>query len=192
MSKSPSERTLISFVRPGGVSVTASHSYFYLTYDPEDDSYGVAYSELAPGTPVDPERWDPPTLELRDGPPADYQSNDMGWRCCSAKLQHVLQQFLPPGHGVWLPVKIDLGNEALTYFVLTPPDRTDSLNPDRSIYAAGGSFIVKPVIDSRRIGHATVFTIGNRTQTLLVRSDVKDAIETANCTGIAFEPAAQS
>jgi hypothetical protein len=174
------------------LTVTIANDYHYLTYADDYDQFGVGYSNLDAGYDADPRTWEMPLLELRDGVPADYQANDMGWRLCSIKLRQVLDEYLSPHDAFWLPVIVAWEGAEFDYSVLVPPDRSDLLDQNRSIFADEGRFLVKPVLDSRRVGSDAVFTIGGRTQTLVVRRDLKDAVEHAECTGISFEKVAAS
>jgi hypothetical protein len=166
--------------------------YFHLTYNDDYEPFGVAHSDLMVGHPLDVDGWSTPTFELRDGGPADYLANDMGWRLCSAKMREALVPYLLPDTTNWLPVFVRLGQNILNYYVLILPDRADLLNTERTIYADGTDFIVKPVLDSRQLGTVAIFTVAGRTLTFIVRADVKDAIEKSKCTGVDFEPAAMS
>ncbi|WP_405059848.1 hypothetical protein OG474_44960 [Kribbella sp. NBC_01505] len=61
------------------------------------------------------------------------------------------------------------------------------LDPDQTVYAAGGRVIVKPVISPRLAARHRVFRLPKDVTRLIVADDVRQAVLAANCAGVNFE-----
>jgi hypothetical protein len=162
----------------------AVRRFHYVGYSGPDDEYGVAYSFMPGGTRAR-ETSGGLGFVLRDGKASDYLANDMGWRLCSDLMRSVLDPYLPPSNENWIPVSVTDAQVTHTYHVLLAPDASEALS-DRTLYAKDGR-VIKPVIALDRIGDRHVFTIGGRDLTLIVSTEVREALDASGCTGVSYE-----
>jgi hypothetical protein len=124
---------------------------------------------------------------LVDREPTDYLANDLGVRLCSARLRQVIDEAKGPDDVLqWLPVDVvgPHGRHA-TYYVLHLVTHPDVLDRQLSIVGRQG-FVVRPVIDLRRVAAHRVFGFPGANTRLIVAESVRRAIETRSCTGIEF------
>lgn len=166
--------------------------YFYLHLRDQPDT-GVAHGTddagrdewlAAPG-PV--EGWTNLELTLLSGNLTDYLANDVGVRLCSKLLRDLIDEHRAIQDELqWLEASVaNNGGQIHRYFVLHLPSYPDVLHPTRTITARGG-FVVKAVLDRTAVEGRTVFSFPGGTETLIVSSELKRAIESAGCTGVDF------
>lgn len=134
------------------------------------------------------EHWAGRDLTLSEGVITDYLASDMGCRMCSEKMRGVLDESRSENdHLQWLPVVVHAGKESLTYYILHLPTPLPILDKDRTLYAAGGRAVVKPVIDPKAAeGHAVMAYPGAGQLGLVVNEATMKALKRAGCTGMSF------
>jgi hypothetical protein len=165
--------------------------YFYLEHA-EDETFGVGYalygadfSLLAEGQYYD--NWRVVTFALKNGEYPDYLANDLGWSLCSRKLKDILNGSASSVDSIqWLDARVvHPSGESRRYYILHLPMRPDVLDGEKTIYAAKG-FVVKPCLRPDAIGNHAVFSYPGATVRVIVAEHVRDAIVSADCTGIDF------
>lgn len=159
-------------------------------YAPAGVAYGPKDSELflvpASGTPVT--HWKPLELVLRDGGFADYLANNKGIRLCSEKLCSVIESVRSERDAVqWLDVSVTDGREVRPYYVLHFPVDYPVVDVNKSIMA--GPAVVRPSLRRSEAEGHDIFTLPSDYGCMFVSSKMKNAIQKAKCTGLAFEMA---
>jgi len=169
--------------------VTYSEEYsFGVGHAPE----GYSFEILAEGIYY-PE-WVATPFVLNGGPFADYQANNLGWPLCSKKLKTVIEGHASPIDSFqWLEARVIAVNEedVRDYYILHFPERPDVLDKQRTLFAGDSDFVVRPYFSEQAIGTRRVFSYPGRS-TIIVSSEVRDAVLAANCTGIDFYKVAVS
>lgn len=165
---------------------------FYALAHIESDLLGVGYAPSDCGFDLlgegkYGEGWETVTFILEDGGFADYQINDMGWPLCSERLKEIIESFRAPEDTLeWLDATvITAGGEARKYYILNLPIRSDVLDRKKTIFAKGG-FVVKPYYSLKNINGRRIFSYPSGEFTVIISDEVKNAIASANCTGIDF------
>ena len=171
---------------------------FYFMEAVEDEAIGVGHTSdayyfdmLREGMYY--EHWEPVSFRLRDGGPADYQPNDLGWPLCSLKLKSVIEVGAVPHDRIqWLDAKLvgDDGKEH-PYYILHLPYRLHVLDKEKTIW--DDIFVDTPVLDLRVVKDHRVFSYPGGFFSVIVADEVKTAIQMANCTaGMEFWPIADN
>jgi len=166
--------------------------FFYLHWH-EDELLGVGYAPDDPALDrilAKPKRvvnWRPIAFVLKDGAFADYQANNLGLRLCSKKLMSIFEHTRAEVDDLqWLAATIETENgESRRYVVLHVPTTYEVLDKDRTIFA-GEDFVVKACLDESAVREHCVLGLPGCVHTLIVATEVKEAIELAECTGVEF------
>ncbi|MBC7251339.1 MAG: hypothetical protein H5T62_13760 [Anaerolineae bacterium] len=165
--------------------------YYFITWV-EEEALGIGYAEegyqfdfLSEGRYY-PD-WEPVLFTLKDGGYADYQANDLGWPLCSEKLKRIIEQHALPDDNIqWLAAKVvGPGGEQRDYYILHLSERPDVLDKERTLFAEG-DVVVKPYFSAKAIGSHRVFSFHGGQFRVIVSAEIRDAILSANCTGIDF------
>jgi hypothetical protein len=135
-------------------------------------------------------QWDRLELTTESTALTDYLANDLGVRLCSLRMREVVDACVGEANDIqWLEAVVtDPTGCVVPYWVLHVAAHHDVLDPARTITARGGRFVVKPVIDTGRAEGHRVFAFPGASTRLVVSGDVRDALQTARCTGIDFAP----
>ena len=130
--------------------------------------------------------WNTVPFYLRGGGFADYQTNDLDWPLCSAKLKSIIDTISSPlDHIQWLSAKvISLDGVEREYFILHLPERVDAVDRQKSIRA--DAFIIRPYFIIRAIGDHQVFSFPGGEFSVIVSEKVRNAILLNRCVGIDF------
>ena len=166
--------------------------YYYMHWH-EDEMLGVAWSPDDPAMdklltePVAIVHWKPIPFTLKDGGFADYQGNSLAVRLCSEKLRGIIENNRAQVDPVqWLPCTVTAnGDEERPYFILHTPASYDILDKKQTLFA-GGDFVVRACLDVAAVGEHRVFALPGCKVRLMLASVVKQAIESAGCTGLEF------
>jgi hypothetical protein len=165
--------------------------YYFMTWV-DEEALGIGYAQegyqfdfLLEGRYY-PD-WEPVLFTLCDGGYADYQANDLGWPLCSEKLKRTIEQCASPDDSMqWLAARVvGPGSEQRDYHVLHLPERPDVLDKEKTLFAEGG-VVVKPYFSVEAIGSHRVFSFRGGQFRVIVSTETRDAILSANCTGLDF------
>ena len=167
--------------------------HYYYVHWHEDDSLGVAWAPDDPALDVvlaEPESvhdWIPISFTLKDGGFADYQANSLGRRLCSERLMRIMENNRADADRIqWLPCTVTAhGGEERPYFVLHVPVHYDVLDKKRTLFS-GVDCVVRPCLDTPAVDGHRVFALPRCKVRLMLASVVKQAIESAGCTGLEF------
>ena len=112
--------------------------YYYLERI-DDPAFGVGYTSESYSFDLLSEGeyysdWDTVPFYLRDGGFADYQTNDLDWPLCSAKLKAIIETSASPLDRIqWLSAKvISIDRTEREYFILHLPERVDAIDRQKS------------------------------------------------------------
>ena len=125
---------------------------------------------------------------LAKAKPTDYLANNLGIRLCSPTLRAVIDEHRGDRDEIqWLDAHVitPTSKVGLSYSVLHLPSHPDVLDAERTIWARH-NFVVKPVLAASKLGGHAIFGFPEATLTLVVRADVKAAIQRARCSGVDF------
>jgi hypothetical protein len=125
-----------------------------------------------------------PRFELKNGPPRDYLSNDLGWPMCSSRMKTLLD--LPYGYltAGWISAEvIDSGGRAIGYYIPVFSDPPNVLNTRKTLVSEDG-LVIKPYLDREKVNSLEFFPVPGSTARLIVSGRIKDTL--AGCTGIDF------
>lgn len=133
--------------------------------------------------------WSAPRLTIESDELVDYLPNSLGVRLCSRRMRDLIDANLGPSDIVqWLPTEVvDIYGTSHDYLVLHLPGDDDVLNESRSIMA--GDFVVKPVIDARKVKDRQVFRLPEAMLTAFVSGEMRAKLADAAITGVHFETA---
>ncbi|MEW6173810.1 MAG: DUF1629 domain-containing protein [Bacillota bacterium] len=175
--------------------MTSIHGFYRVVSGyKQDDPLGVAYAPLEADHLMvwDGEQitdWSKVRFVLKDGPYADYQGNDLGWRLCSEKLRHIIEAHADEQDKLkWLDAIVVAENgEMRDYYILyfSEPLPLDILDKKKTIFNPNDlAIVVRPCLNITAIGNHKVFTYIGGCSPWFVSTEVRDAIIAANCTGI--------
>jgi hypothetical protein len=139
------------------------------------------------------DRWERPVLCLRQGTFTDFLSCNLIWHLCSSKMREIIEKAAGAALNVqWLPVEIrsDSG-ERREYFILHMLEIPDVVDKGRSTFVGNG-VLIKPHINLRRAEGLKLFKLSRTNVGLVVSEDIKDAVQSAGCTGVDFRAIRQS
>lgn len=167
--------------------------YFRLGWCDEDNG-GVAYAPKGTDANFLPIEGDYNgnitfEMELRNGEFSDYLGNDLGLSMCSEKLKNILTKYLEiSARAQWKEVWVlnKQRSERNKYYFFHLPHKYDVLDNSKTIFAKGSNFVVKAVISNEKVNGLKVFDFTGRYNGIIVSSEVKNAINEEQCTGIEF------
>ena len=127
-----------------------------------------------------------PTLQLSftEGTISDFPPCNVLTGLCSQRLVELLHPIVRDSV-MWLPVVVARDGEEFKYHYMHLPERRDVLNEEKSIYA-GGRLLTPHISLEKAEGHP-VIGLDKPPASVIVRSDVREALQQSDCTGMAFE-----
>ncbi|MEJ1236768.1 hypothetical protein WBG78_01485 [Chryseolinea sp. T2] len=126
----------------------------------------------------------------------DYMPNEFTWLLMSSKMRKVIDSQLSGEESIdWLTCGIGHAGEVVTYNVLRFDKPLDVLNIEETTFVKGTDHIIKPVFAQKKIRNYKVFnkpSFGDNWRippAVYIATSVKQAIEKAGLTGVAFSRA---
>jgi hypothetical protein len=178
-------------IHPGSSTHDNASSYHKLMW-PLSGPWGIAYVPPAFKLWLHPNEellgtWSMPTFQLRGGPVADYQPENIGLPLCSERLRDIIEMHRHPSDLIeWLPVEVKGENASYPYHILHLLEELDVIDPSRSIIDARGG-VVKPHVKVTKVGKHQIFRYKGGGDTTVCLSDrVRLAILNEGCTGCYF------
>ena len=131
----------------------------------------------------DKSQWKTIRLTLGEGNLADFPPCNVIGRLCSPAMVEILNPYA--SKVLWLPVVLSRNNESYDYFFMHFSDCTDVLDKDKSIFLDGD--VVSPHISLQKANELPLICLRKLSPSVIVRDDVRDALEKNGITGIGFE-----
>ena len=134
------------------------------------------------------EDWTIPTVSMDEGRYVDYQSVDVGWRLCSEKMRHIIDENKSRNDVVeWYEVALVKGMERRTYYILHLPWRPDVLDEENTFYNQRTGSVIRPALDVEVASKHEIFSFPGSMSRIFVSQDMRKAIEKSGCAdGISF------
>ena len=127
--------------------------------------------------------WPELHLALGEGVLADWAHVDIIGRVCSPKLKATLDAF--SADILWLPVYLHRADQEYVYHFMHFTAVPDVLDEDKTIYA--GQRVFKPHLSLDKVGDRAIICLRLLGGSVIVRQDVKAAVEDNQCLGIEFQ-----
>lgn len=128
--------------------------------------------------------WPSLCLSFSDGELSDYPPCNVLSRLCSQRLVELLRPIVGDDV-IWLPVTITRNNESLSYFYMHLPTCPNVIDEEKSTYAGGR--ILTPHISLKKAEGFSVFGLRKLSPDVIIRANIREAIEQSDCNGMAFE-----
>jgi len=133
--------------------------------------------------------WSPIRLTLHEGGFADAHGGNLTRVVYSELFRGIVESHKAAEDSIeWMKFEVAANGETRDYYVPVFPDCPDILHREKSIFA--GDFVVKPVIDSRKVGTRQVLAFDPNSDRFFVSDKIRQALILAGCRGVEFSKVA--
>jgi len=133
--------------------------------------------------------WTPVRLTLCDGGVADAHGGNLTRVVYSELFRRVVDSHKAAEDSIeWMRFEVAADGEIRDFYVPVFPDCPDILHREKSIFA--GDFVVKPVIDARKVGTRQVLAFDPNSDRFFISDRIRQALVSAGCRGIEFSKTA--
>jgi hypothetical protein len=165
---------------------------YYYVHTVDEEWVPVAHGAYDPARnralfqPTRVERWEPLRLRVESGKLVDQLPSNVGGRFCSERMRAVIDQHRGPLDELeWLPATVvDNSGVEHPYWVLHLLGESDFVDRSSSIMVRG--FVVKAVLDSRKVAGRHLLRFSGDSQRWIVSDQLRSAFAEAGCVGLTY------